>query len=142
MPRNKTIGAVAVFAVVVSAAAVVQANGSGSSDGVIYSTGTATIVSGAGTIELSGAGNGVHVVRLSGALSRDNVLRSGDVITAIDDIAVGTPEDIFSHVRDRPGSNGFELTIDRSGDVFVRRVDQSLFQQIMTPRPPVPPPVR
>jgi len=136
MPR-KTIATIAL----VAAAAMAQANGSEGNHPMRHSTGTATIASGKGMIELISAGGGVRVTYLSGAFSDGGVLAPGDLITAVDGVAVGTPEDLFGHIRDRPASKDFALTISRSGEVFVRRVGQNFFRNLMTPKPPEPPPV-
>lgn len=133
----------AVGAILVGSIAVVgvQSQASEKGQSVKQETGTATVQSDSGEIELVSASSGVAVSRVSGAIERANVFRTGDIITSVDGRRVATPENLLGHVRQNPETKAFEITFVRDGQKITKSVESKFLTSFMTPQPPEPPPL-
>lgn len=134
---------IAVGAILVGCVSVagVQSQASEKDQVIKQETGTATVQSDTGQIELVSAVNGVAVSRLSGAIEKANVFRMGDIIIHVDGRRVVTPENLLGYVRENSKASTFEITLMRDGQQITKPVDAKFLSSFMTPQPPKPPPL-
>lgn len=100
--------------------------------------GTATVRNGSGDLALVGRGDGVLVERLRAGRNGAPV-RAGDLIAAVDGAQVGTPEDLFVQLRNKPSGSSVRLSILRDGRTLETTAQTAWFAPFMTPEPPLPP---